>query len=635
MSSKRWRRSPDGRTDAAEQQDETAAIDAAIAAVRACVGVLAQLKEAARPTKRSPELIEARKQATRAVAALGAASKLAVYRRLRSRLPELTPDAPGPLRPLLAALTSTAEPHETPKQFPAYLTTYSARGFDYEPFRQANGETALTRLYKARLDRERHQSGQTPDTPAVEIFYGDVLTARDVTVDEPSIVPVSALDGEARLHVDRPGAARKTLTIGNDGFSFVPVPPGRSRLAAAGSPLAIGRPMALKAAAAGRPPLVLSIFLDGLSGSVFDQVPLGQLMPNTHAYFEGHAVTASAHAVAEWTLPNIASIMTGLRPYQHRVVHPSAPADVFEADRPYWPAAIRAAGYNTAQFCSNWRKSPGYGYAQGFDRTVYHRGGMSAETVIAEAVEHLDVFRERPNYLWLTFFDLHHDLGSGPSFLAASAGQVDDPTPRVKSVRMDVSEGLVEKYILKIRRLDLMLGALYDFLERRYGDEIRVGLFSDHGVSFLSYETVRDYLRVTDTRCRVPMMFRGEPFQGGALPEFSQNLDHFRTLFTGVAPVLDQMAAFAGRSGDLDLTVAARDHAITESIYPRQHYLFRYTDAGGSHLHAGDRLYRRKSDEPLAPKSFVRRSGEWTPGEMPAAAIEALRLREAALAALH
>lgn len=78
------------------------------------------------------------------------------------------------------------------------------------------------------------------------------------------------------------------------------------------------------------------------------------------ADWAGRAISPSS-----WTAPAMASLWTGLRPWQHQVLHAGQAA--LPADRPVLPAALRAAGYRTYGFHSGYWLKPRFGYARGFD----------------------------------------------------------------------------------------------------------------------------------------------------------------------------------------------------------------------------------------------------------------------------
>jgi arylsulfatase A-like enzyme len=117
-----------------------------------------------------------------------------------------------------------------------------------------------------------------------------------------------------------------------------------------------------------------------------------ELMPNLaklarEADWAGRGIAASS-----WGVPAMASLFTGLRPWQHQVL------DVDSADLPpelvTLPQALAARGYETAGFWTNRSYSDQRGYARGF--RVYESLGRGRRA--AERLEGLD---GRAQFVWI------------------------------------------------------------------------------------------------------------------------------------------------------------------------------------------------------------------------------------------
>ncbi|HEV7783956.1 MAG TPA: sulfatase-like hydrolase/transferase, partial [Thermoanaerobaculia bacterium] len=65
------------------------------------------------------------------------------------------------------------------------------------------------------------------------------------------------------------------------------------------------------------------------------------------------------------TIPSLASLWTGLRPWQHQAL--DARRAALPTGRLTLPEALRAAGYHTESFTSGPWLKPRFGYARGFD----------------------------------------------------------------------------------------------------------------------------------------------------------------------------------------------------------------------------------------------------------------------------
>lgn len=114
-----------------------------------------------------------------------------------------------------------------------------------------------------------------------------------------------------------------------------------------------------------RPPIVLITF-DSLRADVVGALG-GRpgLTPNLDALIRGADWAGRAIAPSSEGVPSMASLFTGLRPWQHQVLH-GRQATLSPALLTL-PEALQAAGYQTAGFSGEPSYSKAFGYDQGFD----------------------------------------------------------------------------------------------------------------------------------------------------------------------------------------------------------------------------------------------------------------------------
>ena len=175
--------------------------------------------------------------------------------------------------------------------------------------------------------------------------------------------------------------------VGPDPERFIPQP-----TSAGGPPQGLGAP---GEGGPTRPPDVFVYVVDALRADHLG--PYGYYR-NTSPSIRSFAATAtlyrSAYAAATWTVPSIASLLSGCYPAMHRT------ATQFPAARvPEWlvllPEALRHTGYRTALVSANAHLSPTFGFAQGFDELSCASdqesppGPPSCEWVNARAAEFL------------------------------------------------------------------------------------------------------------------------------------------------------------------------------------------------------------------------------------------------------
>ena len=352
-------------------------------------------------------------------------------------------------------------------------------------------------------------------------------------------------------------------------------------------------------------------------------------MPRTHAFFAKGAQFLQAGSVAEWTLPNVAAAFTGVYPSKHKVCAKDASYDVARHDGPgvYFPSVFQSQGFLTSQYCSNWRKSPILGYAKGFDRTLYKRKDYPADQVISDMVEQLSTFEHRRHFMWATFFDLHHDVFGHPELMSQAnfATLRDSVNASVeKSVFRSYSAERSNWYLAKVKRLDAMLGMLYAYLETNYDDDdFIVSLYSDHGVSFLSKETAKSRVKLSDARTKVLLLFRGHKVPAIKSEKKIQNMDLFPTVLGRLAQTdvtfRNLLQSYEGRLDALDaFSDRERTEIIAESIYPGQQYSIRIDRGSECFLFVSKEFVTQTgttaalSLESPTGEWQVRRDGEWS-----------------------
>jgi hypothetical protein len=105
------------------------------------------------------------------------------------------------------------------------------------------------------------------------------------------------------------------------------------------------------------------------------------------ASWAGKAIAASS-----WEVPAMASLWTGLRPWQHQSVHVGQAR--LADDLLTLPQALKAAGYQTAGFTSGHWYTGGLGYDRGFDALQDFGRGR-------EAMERLKTLADGRQFLWI------------------------------------------------------------------------------------------------------------------------------------------------------------------------------------------------------------------------------------------
>ncbi|MDP9122506.1 MAG: sulfatase-like hydrolase/transferase, partial [Acidobacteriota bacterium] len=117
------------------------------------------------------------------------------------------------------------------------------------------------------------------------------------------------------------------------------------------------------------------------------------LTPNLAALMRSADWAGTAIAASSSEAPAMASLLTGLRPWQHQVLLDGAAARLSPE---LWtlPKALKAAGYTTSAYVSSYWYSADFGYASGFDS--FQEMGK-----IREPAERLAALGEGRQFVWV------------------------------------------------------------------------------------------------------------------------------------------------------------------------------------------------------------------------------------------
>lgn len=122
-----------------------------------------------------------------------------------------------------------------------------------------------------------------------------------------------------------------------------------------------------------------------------------------------------ALAPSSWTVPSMASLMTGLWPEEHGVNRGVIrEQEILGQERlpqglPTLAEAFRDQGYMTAGVAANSHLSAPLGFDQGFE--LFHNVGFSSSRSVIKWIQrHRAALlnRERPRFIWVHLFDPHH-----------------------------------------------------------------------------------------------------------------------------------------------------------------------------------------------------------------------------------
>jgi arylsulfatase A-like enzyme len=215
--------------------------------------------------------------------------------------------------------------------------------------------------------------------------------------------------------------------------------------------------------------------------------------PNIDRLAESSVVFTRAYSQAGWTLPSMATILTGRHPKDHKATDLHFRLD---ASLPTLASILRERGYDTRGYVSHVLLTSKYGLDKGFvrfDSSVLDRGDPHTISTSREltdlAIGDLDDLRE-PFFVWIHYFDPHFDYL--PHAPWTSFG-----------------DGAADRYDQEIAFTDAEIARVLAFLERGgKGERTFVVFTADHGEEFgdhggIFHETCFEEV------VRVPLAIRG------------------------------------------------------------------------------------------------------------------------------
>lgn len=262
-----------------------------------------------------------------------------------------------------------------------------------------------------------------------------------------------------------------------------------------------------------------------------------------------------AYAPSSWTLPSVASMLTGRYPASHgmRAADGALPADV-----PDVAALLRAEGFATRAVVGNALVSRDRGFARGFDvfDDTHARGPryVSSAAITRVATGWLEELAAAPEpfFLFALYYDPHNDYVRHPDvgFTPARAGRLagDETIHVLRRLDPPPSEAELELvralYDEEVRTTDAAIGELLDALERLgLADDTAVVFTSDHGEAFRDRGWFGHTRDVTEEVVRVPLVVRDPDVAGAARVDTPVSI-------VSLAPTILELAGVDGRALD-------------------------------------------------------------------------------------
>jgi len=270
-------------------------------------------------------------------------------------------------------------------------------------------------------------------------------------------------------------------------------------------------------------------------------------MPRTDALATRGARFTSAFAASSWTLPSMASLMTGLPVARHGAgvalgVDPLARRPL-GTEHATLATVLRGAGFETRAIVTNPYLGLGYGLGRGFDAfenvTLESEAALTlrpttgfgllvaafpslaivdrGDAVTRRAARFLaDPRRPERFFLWLHYVDPHAPYaGAARSFRDdLLAGGVDGPLPRMAQLRAGEirptasgRQALRDAYATAVRAVDAEVGAVADLLAAHgLASRTLLAVTADHGEELWDHGGVEHGHTLYDEVARVPLV---------------------------------------------------------------------------------------------------------------------------------
>jgi arylsulfatase A-like enzyme len=222
----------------------------------------------------------------------------------------------------------------------------------------------------------------------------------------------------------------------------------------------------------------------------------------------------NAYSVAGWTLPAMATVLTGLYPRDHGAT------DFHWALDPAVPTMagrLRRLGYDTRGYVSHVILEPRYGLAEGFasyDYSVLNVGHphdvSTGEPLTDLAIADIRNLQE-PFFLWVHYFDPHFEYLAHPKWKQWGNGELD-------------------RYDQEIAHTDAQIARLLDRLGRRLDNTIVI-FTSDHGEEFGEHGARFHYTLYQEVM-KVPLIIKAPGLGPGVSDAIVEQVDLMPTLLS-------------------------------------------------------------------------------------------------------
>ena len=287
----------------------------------------------------------------------------------------------------------------------------------------------------------------------------------------------------------------------------------------------------------GVPIVVISI--DTLRADFATQMSSWKRLADRGSWWESQMSTSS------WTLPSVASLMTGVMPGEHGAGCFWEQCQGMQADVQTIAEVLDERGYRTVALTANPWITRETGFARGFDQ-FFDFGGVApvwmttsgppggehrqdGTRLVDKAIDLLDELPDRGFYLWVHLVDphmpyLHSDWEKGQELVAPALRFA---PPATKAARTEI----IDSYRAEVVHADIQVNRLLDALEQRdILDQAIIVFTSDHGEEFWEHGGVEHSHSHHREVIEIPLVIAGPGMAPGKREDVASIIDIVPTI---------------------------------------------------------------------------------------------------------
>ncbi|MED5372620.1 MAG: sulfatase [Myxococcota bacterium] len=337
-------------------------------------------------------------------------------------------------------------------------------------------------------------------------------------------------------------------------------------------PLLLATVSALSACTKDPEPLMVLVIVDTLRADAlsFSGAPVKDASPAIQALKDESVWFSRAQASSSWTLPSTTSLLTGLPPWQHRVVREAENPACFgrlREDIPTLASVAKQRGDRSAAFINNAFLAPEFNLHLSFDVYDFHgaeaTGHRTALETVKLALDWVDQAPEEGGVLVVHIMEPHTDYDPGPTW----KGHYTDGMPTSLTLpigswkhslwmtgqevpSLEDQAFVRAAYQEEVRATDEAVGTLVQGLkDRGLWDRTTLVLTSDHGEAFWDRGSYEHGHTLMDEVTHVPLLVRAPGLEPGENQTLVDSTFPFMLL---VDPTRENGAWALTKSGETD-----------------------------------------------------------------------------------